>query len=204
MLLLAGPLRRSYAAPNNFTSHGVYQHYYGRQNWGHSFYSDFAPPGFDLGDIVYVSEISPFYGMVAKNPDGRPLVEYPMMIGDHFNTFYYYQHFHRRPVIMGYTTNAFLPNRFSFGNIYGDTYVDQILSLVHDPSRLRFRNFISMDDLPAMRARRVEYIILHKRFEAELPQIAAPLPDLERLDKTYRQLLGPPAYEDGHIVVFRL
>ena len=203
-LLVTGPLRQCYTAPNNFTSHGVYQHFYGLHDWSRSFYSDFPPPGFDLDTIVLVSEISPFYGTLAKNPDGRPLVEYPMMIGDHFNTFYYYQHFHKRPVIVGYTTNAFLPNRFSFGNIYGDTYADQVLSLVHDRSRLHFNNFVAMDNVPAMRARHVEYIILHKRFEAELPKIAAPLPDLNRLEKKYRQQLGAPAYEDDHIVVFHL
>jgi hypothetical protein len=203
-LLVEGPLRQCYTAPNNFTSHGVYQHFYGQHDWSRSFYSDFGPPGFDMDTVVPVSEISPFYGTLAKNPDDHPLVEYPMMIGDHFDTFYYYQHFHKHPVIIGYTTDAVLPNRYSFGNIYGDTYVDQILSLAPNPSRLHFHNFIAMDDVAAMRARHVEYIILHKRFESELPQIAAPLPDLDRLDKKYHQQLGAPAYEDDHIVVFRL
>ena len=79
------------------------------------------------------------------------MVEYPMMIGDHFNPFYYYQHFHRRPVMVGYTSDMSLARGLAAGNIYGNTYIDQVLSLVHDQSRLRFRNLISMDDLPAMR-----------------------------------------------------
>jgi hypothetical protein len=34
--------------------------------------------------------------------------------------------------------------------------------------------------------------------------VASPPPDLERLWLGYRKSLGPPAYEDDHIAVFRL
>jgi hypothetical protein len=90
------------------------------------------------------------------------------------------------------------------GNIYGNTYIDQVLSLVDDKSRLKFRNLISMDDLPAMRAHGVEYVILHKRFEAQLPEVASPPPDLDRLWHKYRKVLGAPIYEDAHIAVFKI
>ncbi len=203
-LVLAGPLPQCYVAPNNFTSHGAYQHRYGRMDWSRSFQSDFTPADFTLNTVIRVDEISPFYGMLAKNPDGRPIVEYPMLIGDHFNPLYYYQHFHRRPVLVGYTTDMKLPLGLAPGNIYGNTYIDQVLSLIRDPSRIRFHNLVSMDDLAAMRARHVEYIILHKRFEAQLPEVAPPAPDLGRLYHEYEEKLGAPAYEDAHIAAFRL
>ena len=203
-LALSGPLPQCYVAPNNFTSHGVYQHRYGRIDWSRSFYSDFTPAGFTLNTVIRADEVSPFYGMLAKNPDGRPIVEYPMMIGDHFNPLYYYQHFHRRPVLVGYTTDVSLSRGLATGNIFGNTYIDQVLSLIRDPSRLRFRNLVSMDDLAAMRGRGVEYVIMHKRFEAQLPEVTLPLPDLERLRREYQKTLGAPAYEDSHIVAFRL
>jgi hypothetical protein len=82
--------------------------------------------------------------------------------------------------------------------------IDQVLSLVPDPARLRFRNLVSMDDLAAMRRRGAEYVILHKRFEAQLPEVALPLPDLDRLRHQYQKALGEPFYEDTHIAVFRL
>ena len=44
----------------------------------------------------------------------------------------------------------------------------------------------------------------HKRFEAQLPEVALPLPDLERLRLEYQKALGAPFYEDAHIAVFRL
>jgi hypothetical protein len=203
-LVLAGPLPQCYVAPNGFTSHGAYQHRYGHIDWHRSFYSDFTPAGFPLITTIRVDEVSPFYRLLAEHPDSHPIVEYPMLIGDHFNPLYYYQHFHRRPVLVGYTTDMTLSRGLAQGNIFGNTYIDQILSLVSDPSRLRFRNLVAMDDLAAMRVRDVEYIVLHKRFEAQLPEVALPLPDLERLWHEYQKTLGAPFYEDAHIAVFRL
>lgn len=200
----AGPLPQCYVAPNNFTSQSAYQQSYGPIDWSHSFHSDMTPADFKLNTVIRADEISPFYRELAEQPDGRPIVEYPMLIGDHFDPLYYYQHFHRRPVIVGYTSDVRLARGLAAGNIYGNTYIDQVLSLVKDPSRLRFRNLISMDNLAAMRARHVEYIVLHKRFEAQLPEVAPPPPDLDRLCREYRTKLGPPVYEDGHIIVFRL
>jgi hypothetical protein len=203
-LTITGPLPQCYVAPNNFTSHGAYQHHYGTIDWQRSFYSDLTPANFTLTTTIRADEVSPFYGLLARESGTRPIVEYPMLIGDHFNPLYYYQHFHRRPVIVGYTTDMTLASGLAPGNIYGNTYIDQVLSLIHDPSKIRFCNMISMDDLAAMRVRGVEYVILHKRFEAQLPEVAPPPPDMERLLNQYRKTIGKPFYEDAHVVVFRL
>jgi len=138
--------------------------------------------------------------------DGRPVSEFPMMIGDLFNPFYYCQHFHRRPVIVGYTTDVSLARGLASGNVCGDTCIDQVLSLIREPSRLHFHNLISMDDLTAMRVRGVKFVILHKYFEAQLAEVGLPMPDLERLWNQYhhQQALGPPFCEDAHIAVFKL
>jgi hypothetical protein len=204
VLAAAGPLPQCYVAPNNFTNHGAYQQRYAPIDWSRSFSSDLTPANFPLVITIRADEVSPFYGKLADAPNQRPMVEYPMLIGDHFNPLYYYQHFHRRPVLVGYSSDVHLAAGLAAGNIYGNTYIDQILSLVEDPARLKFRNLISMDDLEAMRSRQVEYIILHKHFEAQLPLVALPLPDLERLDNAYQAKLGAPAYEDANIIVFRL
>jgi hypothetical protein len=203
-LALTGPLPQCYVAPNNFTSHGAYQHRYGAIDWQNSFVSDLVPAGFTLTTALRAEEVSPFYQQLAREPGARPVVEYPMMIGDHCNPLYYYQHFHRRPVLVGYATDLALAQGLAAGNIYGNTYIDQVLSLVPDSSKLRFRNLIWMDDVAAMRRRGVEYVILHKRYEAQLPEISLPLPDLERLWNQYHRLLGEPFYEDAHVAVFRL
>jgi len=203
-LVLGGPLPQTYVAPNNFTSHGAYQHRYGLIDWTHSFRSDLTPADFTVNTVIRAGEISPFYVELAKSPDARPVVEYPMMIGDHFNPIYYYQHFHRHPVIVGYASDVVIDEGLASGNVYGNTYIDQVLTVLKDKSHLKFRTLVSMDSLPTMRSRNVVYIILHKHFEAEFSEVAMPLPDIERLRHEYETALGRPFYEDANITVFRL
>jgi hypothetical protein len=204
-LALAGPLPQTYLPPNNFTSNGAYQQNYTAIDWNQSFHSDLTPADFTLKIEIPADEVSPFYKALRDHPGDRPIVEYPMMIGDHFNPLYYYQYFHRRPVIVGYCSDVFMTKGLAAGNIYGNTYVDQVLSFadfMHEGSQLRFRNFIRMDDLTAIRARNVEYIVLHKKFEAQLQDNCLPLPDLYWLYQGYKQKIGPPLYEDANIAVF--
>jgi hypothetical protein len=203
-LALAGPLPQCYVAPNNFTSHGAYQHRYGNIGWQKSFVSDLTPADFTLVTAVRAEEISPFYLWLQNHPGPRPVVEYPMLIGDHFNPLYYYQHFHRRPVLVGYVPDVTPARGLAPGNIYGNTYIDQVLSLVPDPARLHFQNLVAMDDVAALRGRGAEFVILHKQFEAQLPAVMLPLPDLARLQDKFRRTLGEPFYEDAHVAVFRL
>ena len=203
-LTVAGPLPQCYVAPNNFTNHGAYQHDYSPIRWQRSFYSDLTPADFPLVTTIRVDEVSPFYAQLAEAANQRAVVEYPMLIGDHFNPLYYYQHFHRRPVLVGYTADVKMAQGLAAGNIFGNTYIDQVLSLVDQPSRWKFRNLVAMNDLAAMRERHVEYIILHKRFEAQLSLVTPPPPALEGLCREYQKLLGAPAYEDVNLIVFRL
>jgi 4-amino-4-deoxy-L-arabinose transferase-like glycosyltransferase len=203
-LAFAGPLPQTYVSPNNFTSHGAFQHRYGLIDWSHSFSSDITPPEFTINTVLRAEEVSPFYMELGKSTGSRPIVEFPMLIGDHFNPLYYYQHFHHRPIIVGYASDVNLGEGLSTGGVYGDTYVDQVLSLVPKISQLKFRTFIPMEDLAAIRARNVQYIIIHKRFEAQLSDILMPLPDIRSLQREYNLKIGPPFYEDEHIVVYRL
>jgi hypothetical protein len=203
-LALCGPLPQCYVTPNNFTNHGAFQYRYAPIDWSESFSSDLKPTDSTLNTAIRVGEVCPFYGVLATNSDKRPIVEYPMFIGDHFNPLYYYQHFHRRPVIVGYTTDMVLASGLAPGHIFGNTYVDQVLSVVQKQSQINFRNMISMDDLAAMRARGAEFVILHKRFEARISEVAAPPPDLSRLYQNYREKLGTPAYEDANVAAFKL
>jgi hypothetical protein len=203
-LAVAGPLAQCYVRPNTFTSHGAYQHHYDTIKWDRSFVSDFTPRDFPLTTTIGADEVSPFYSQLGQQGSTRPIVEYPMLVGDHFNPHYYYQHFHKRPVLIGYTTDMKLSRGLAAGNIYGNTYVDQVLSLVPTPSSLRFHSMVPMDDLADMRAHGVEYVVLHKKFEAQLPAVAPAPPALGRLECLYRKELGQPAYEDGFITAFRL
>jgi hypothetical protein len=203
-LAATGPLPQTYVSPNSFTSHGAYQHRYGLIDWRQSFHSDIEPPGFPLRTFIRVNEVCRFYAELAEHPSEKPIIEYPMLIGDAFNPLYYYQHFHHRRVLVGYTTGLIRKVGLAAGNIYGNTYIDQVLGLIGDPAQVRFRNLVSMDDLAAMRGSGAEYVIVHKFYEADLPGVAPPPSELERLLETYRKTLGAAVYEDERVVAFKL
>jgi len=47
-LAITGPLPQCYVAPDNFTSHGAYQHRYGTIDWQHSFFQRSGACGFHV------------------------------------------------------------------------------------------------------------------------------------------------------------
>jgi hypothetical protein len=190
-------------APNQFTNHGIFQHNYKKLDWSHSFVSDFLPSNFPIETSIRIEDLSGFYGVLREHPNQRPIVEYPMLIGDHFNPLYFYQWHHRRPILVGYTRSPDAPRRLQVGGVYGNTYIDEVMNLIEDPTQLRFRNLIEMHDIEGMRAKGAEYVILHKRFEAELWQVARPPPALKTLMVQYREML-PLVHEDSAMAVFGL
>ena len=202
-LALAGPLPGIYTAPNQFTNHGIFQHNYEKLDWSHSFVSDFLGPNFRIETSIRAEDLSDFYRVLREHPNQRPIVEYPMLIGDHFNPLYFYQWHHRRPILVGYARSPDAPRRLQAGGVYGNTYIDEVMNLIEDPGQLRFRNLIEMHDIEGMRAKGAEYVILHKRFEAEIWQVAPPPPALKTLMVQYRATL-PLVHEDNAMVVFGL
>ncbi|MDA1043957.1 MAG: hypothetical protein O3C57_01910, partial [Verrucomicrobia bacterium] len=203
VLLLTGPLPRTWHAPNNFINHGIYQHDYRNIDWSLSFASEFAPKDYPIETRIRTQELSGFYGFLREHPGRRPVVEYPTMIGDHFNPHYFSQWYHQRPALLGYAIGLIPPAPLPGGGVYGNTYIDDVLNLVANPSALHFRNHISMTDFDGMRLRNVEYIVVHKRFEAEFPKLALPPASMSPLLKQYRDSCHI-VFEDGFILVFSL
>ncbi len=202
-LVLAGPLPRTYATLSSFTNHGAFQHHYRAIDWSRSFDSEFKPPDLPLDTVIRTEELSGFYGFLRKQGGDRPIVEYPMMIGDHLNPHYFYQWYHGRRVLVGYRVGHAPPQPLRGNGVYGNTYVGEILNLVPDPSRLRFDNMVAMADLDRMRRMGVEYIVVHKRFEADIPRMAPPVPDLRSLLERYKGRLRT-VHVDENVAVFSL
>jgi hypothetical protein len=202
-LFLTGPLYKIMSKPNNFTNHRIFQHKYGQIDWSHSFHSDFVPAGFPLRTEIRTDEVSGFYRFLRENCTNRIIVEYPMTIGDHFNPYYFYQWYHQRPVIIGYTTGISNPTPLKGRGVYGNTYVDEVLNITANYSKLHFYNFIDMNDFSNMRRQNVEYIIFHKQFEADLSKIAPPPRDFNVILEKYRRKFYV-VYEDENITVFSM
>jgi hypothetical protein len=203
-LLWSGPLRQTYRAPNNFTSHGVFQHSYRPIDWRESFWSEMVPHHFWVDTTISNSQVSAFYDQLATDTVSSTIIEFPMMVGDHFNPFYYYQHFHGKRVLIGYSTQFTESRGLAKGNVFGNTYIDEVLSLLPDKGKLRFRNLVDMDDAASIAGSGAGYVILHRKFEAELPRVAAPHPCIPRLEEKCRRLYGQPVFDNGNMVVFRL
>jgi len=197
-LAAAGPLPQCYVSPNAFTNHSAYQNRYSTLDWRHSY------DGFPSTTIIRADEVSSVYKRLAGHRRSRPIVEYPMMLGDYYNPFYYYQHFHHRPVIVGYATHSTNALALAPGYVFGNTYVDEAMTVIAREQTVNFHGMLHMDDLAGMRARGVEMIVIHKIFEAQLCMVAPPPPELERIRIACRQLLGPPEFEDEHVEAFRL
>ena len=132
-----------------------------------------------------------------------------MMLGDHFNLYYYYQHFHKKTVIAGYITKIKSPQDGLQYFVHADMYVGQVLSRVPDKSKLKFENLIDVENIDKLRQSRAKYIILHKNLSAEW---SAPLqhrrpdicPAVTYLNRIYRETFGLPVYEDENLIVFRI
>jgi uncharacterized protein with HEPN domain len=210
-LFFLGPLLRTYSRPNNFTNHWVFQTSYEPVNWERIYTSDQSPP-----DYIKRTSIPDFYYRLAERSDVKTVIEYPMEIVGDFNFHYYYQHFHKKDVIVGYAANLdtsqysvsakfFEAGYDSF--LVSGWYVDHILSRMPDAGKFKFRNLIDMTNIAAIRRSGADYIILHKNLKAELDpnlvtsEMPVYMPVLQ-LVQLYRKSFGEVFFEDKNIVVF--
>jgi len=204
-LFIAGPWPHRYIKTNSFTNHSAYQQSYAPINWDASYERAMHPRDFKTDLTIDAGELSPFYAKLAHDRAATAIVEFPMTIGDHFNPLYYYQHFHRKRVIIGYIPTMEMRAGPAHGrHVFGNYFVDEVLSGVADPSKLRLRNMTDLTDPDALVGSGADYVVLHKQFEAELSQIYGRIPGVEELTAIYRDLFGEAVYEDGQLVAFAL
>jgi len=217
-LYATGPLPRLQVSPNNFTGHTAYQGSYRHQTWERS-EANTVYPAFS----VTQDQIPPFYYRLGRQSNITAVIEYPFDICDYNDLFYYYQHFHKQRVIAGYCPDPTLlgyrialsqqdKSPFSTGMLN----TDEILSHVADPTKLAFHNLVEVTDPAALLRSKADFIILHKYIVA-LKIIsngdgAAPTygtvqvyyRSVELLKPRLIDAFGPPAYEDGQILCFRI
>lgn len=201
-LLLAGPLPRIYAGPNNFTNHSAFQQAYEPLDWAR-YYTPAMFPQYPYR--LTAENISPAYTRIAREPDATAIVEYPMMVGDHFNPHFYFQHFHKKRVIVGYCSDFILPFVKSVGFVYGNHLACEILSRVREPGQLRFRNMINIMDTEALRASPAKYVLVHKNLETEVERNESqggPLRPVMIVAEMLTKSLGRPIFEDEHVILF--
>jgi len=191
--LLTSPLWRTYQSPNNFTNQSAYQYHYTVHDWSTS-------PRRDLfaDSYMHQSEIPVWY-MSPEMAKFAGVVEYPMLLGDHFNFYYYYQHFHRRPVRVGYLPNQQLGWR-NDAFVFGNWTVDHVLRGL-SPEQLAGMNWGAMVDIANIAALRQNHagwlVLVHSDLLGEaLPGNNEPHLTAELVAGIMRQAFGPPVVMD--------
>ena len=204
-LFWTGPLRQTYAAPNNFTNHSAFQESYAPFEWAHPRISEMIQRPY----VISKNTMPDFYKTLAGQPEVKKLIEYPMLLGNHFNLFYYYQRFHKKHVAVGYTRSIKDSPDSQTGGILGDMIVDQVLSQIKDPGQLKFKNMVDILDMAAVKNSGADLVVFHKNMEAEIlePQIGnkgTEVPLVSAVSAVYQKIFGAPVFEDRHLVVFRV
>jgi hypothetical protein len=202
LLVRTSPLLSAYAAPNNFTSHSAFIESAQFGGWEGRYRSGFLPNDPTIGP----PRMSSFYRVLP--PRARRLIEYPMMLGDHCNNYYLYQHRHGKQIVIGYT-DIVDDMPVDRDGVVAEHFVNHVIRAVDDKSRLRFRNMVDILDAGAVRRSHADYLICHKDLIGEflpgaqgLRRIATP--GMKECVERSAHHFGPPVFEDETIVVFGL
>jgi hypothetical protein len=197
LLLITSPLRDTYASPNNFTNHSAFQESYAffYRGGGTQPYRSLAAPEWAAS---CPANMPVFYRTLPSST--RCLIEYPLIMEDHFDPYYYYQQYHKKRVIAGYAPVAASQSQYSGNDV-------NLLSIACPPERTRFKNLVNILDAEAVRKTPANYIILHRNLVAEfLPgKISADKTEIQGIEWCAGKLqenYGPPVYTDESIIVF--
>jgi len=198
-----GPLLETYQSPNNFTNHSAFQDSYEPHVWAQSRSRDLIP-----GYVMSKNDVPYFYFFLSKLSDVKTIIEYPMLMGDTTNLYYYYQHFHKKNIVAGYLSKLVIPKRTQ-DYISGIFPVDYVMSRLPDLKKVKFKNMVDVENIEAIKSSTANYIILHKHLIAEMfPYLMKEKMQMSNaivhLSQLYRNYFGKPFFEDKNIIVFSI
>jgi hypothetical protein len=173
MLVACGPLPWIHASPNDFTNHASYQADYEPGRY----FERFRPDG-----------VSAFYETLARRPPGSVTVlEAPWYF--YWHDLAWLQRVHRQHVVVGFVDER--------------TDAARVGEVPRARAGIRLRNALHVGDADALRARGVDYVILHHDAyrEMRVPFADAPV-DVARWVAACRRTFGDPVFEDDAITVF--
>ena len=141
-------------------------------------------------------------------PDVHTIIEYPMLMGDSVNLYYYYQYFHKKNILVGFTPKLIIQERTQ-DYILGVYPVDYVMSRLTDLKKVKFKNLVDMNNIESVKNTTADYVILHKHLIAEMfPYLKNDKTQVYRgviyLNQLYRKYFGNPIFEDKNIIVFKI
>lgn len=205
--LLTSPLWSIYHSPNNFTNHSGFQYHYTPINWERSPERDLVP-----GVSIGYNEIPSLYRTPEIYSHYKGIIEYSVAIGDHVNPLFYYQHFHKLPVVAGFTRWDRSP-RFPFRGAwtFADTTIDYVMSglpqhLVH---KMSWNTMIDLEDMSRLKAKYSGWLlVLHKNpireMQGHIPEYgnfngSPDLPLTDQVSYLLNSNFGVPVQANNHI-----
>jgi hypothetical protein len=153
---------------------------------------------------IAARDVPEFYLRVAGDNSVRALIEYPMPIEDHHNIHYYYQHFHKKRVYVGYMPGE-RQARFNDGQVFPPIGVYLHNADAHQAG-VRFTNLIDIGRPEEVRKTGASCFVVHKDYFAEIrgAQSDGIEPQVETLTASLRREFGELEYEDARLWVFAI
>ncbi len=188
LVTFASPTPRNLSLkPNNFRLHSAYQENYSGWDPSRAYLSTF------FGRAIRRSEkdIPSGYSLVRKRAGSCRIVEYPYLIGDHQNPYYFYQLHHRCDVLVAYS------QRDSMG---------KSLHVERNEARLRFGHIVDIEDVNRLEHEGVDFVMVHLDLEREAKNRppAHSSRETERVLDELTQKLGAPVAKDDWVWVFEV
>lgn len=212
--LLTSPLNAIYTSPANFTNHSGFQYNYRPISWDRSPERELAQ-----GISISYNEIPIIYRMPQVLSRYKGIIEYPMAIGDHFNLLYYYQHFHKRPVIAGYSrkdTSVKAPPQAEW--VYGNRTIDYIMTSIPQEisqNAITWKSMVNIEQPDILKSKYSGWLfILHKNpcreVSEHLQETDLAFNTLTDLPTTYitieylTKYFGSPFLQTNHIAAWSI
>jgi hypothetical protein len=212
--IATSPLWTIFSYPNNFTNHSGYQYHYAPISWERSPERDLAP-----GISVSRNEIPSVYRSPEFLKKYKGIIEYPVAIGDHLNLLFYYQHFHKLPIVAGYTKHdpsERYPLRGEW--VFADRMIDYVMTGVPTTLANNTSTWNTLIDIEDIQRLKKQYggwlLILHRSpvrevtgHIAETGEIRSNILDLPLTDIATAFLnknLGAPTQINNHLVVWSI
>jgi hypothetical protein len=212
----AGPLPAIYSPPNDFSNHAAFQGAYSPLAWEHSD----APPRREYpGPSLEQSQAPQFYHRLAAMQDVAAIIEYPYDVCNFNDQLYYYQHFHKKRVLVGYYvdpalndySNDLSPEQVRDGFDTTGVYLDGIFYYVPDRGRLGFCSIVDLADADAIARSGADVVVLHKSAvvmttapHGRIGQCRVFYHYVDAFRERFQRQFGPPLYEDDVLLCFRL
>ncbi len=206
VLIALGPWRDVYGRPNSFSNHAAFQGSYARLAWDQSEDRHIVP-----GYRIRAEQVPEFYRWLGREEGNAGIIEYPFDASNSNNLLWYYQYFHRRAVKVGYSTVSRPLTRRMVPEDYVLMAVplDSIISAVPAGGKLDFANMIDVLDERQVARSGAAFLVLHKRLHTLVQTPSGPVTkpvytSIDFIRRRYQNRWGPPFYEDGELVVFRI